>query len=61
MIDVVNAGLPAYEKIAAALVVRDVWGPESGELTPTLKIRRGFLAEKYAQHLNDESVGVIVG
>ena len=44
----VNASLPAYEKINTMLVVRSAWTIDGGELTPTLKIKRQVLAEKYA-------------
>ena len=35
----INATLPAYEKLGGVLLVRDLWHPDGGELTPTLKIK----------------------
>lgn len=35
------------EQIKKIAIVPDLWGVESGELTPTLKVKRKVLAEKY--------------
>ncbi|MCL4551720.1 MAG: long-chain fatty acid--CoA ligase [Bacteroidetes bacterium] len=35
------------EQIKRIAIVPDLWGVESGELTPTLKVKRKVLAEKY--------------
>jgi len=43
----VNAQLPDYERLDFFVVTKDRWSPESGDLTPTLKIKRGVLEDKY--------------
>lgn len=47
IIDNVNLNRPSYEKIHKFEIVEDVWSPESGELTPTLKTKRYFIYQKY--------------
>ena len=47
-IDRMTAHLADYEKIKRFKIVAKPFGIESGELTPTLKVKRKFVAEKYA-------------
>jgi len=43
----VNTSLPSYEKVASMLVVKDEWTAENGLITPTLKLKRDVIEEKY--------------
>jgi long-chain acyl-CoA synthetase len=43
----VNGSLAQYESIKKVIVVPDEWSVESGELTPSLKLKRRVLNEKY--------------
>src|SRR5581483_1098542 len=43
-----NAQLPDYEKIKRWTLLSESWTIESGEITPTLKLKRAFIKEKYA-------------
>lgn len=47
-VDKVNATLPDYERIKRFRLVPRPFSIEGGELTPTLKVRRKVVAEKYA-------------
>ncbi len=42
-----NKRLSSYEGISRFRLVKDVWSPETGELSPTLKLRRHYVQEKY--------------
>ena len=46
----VNEHLPSYEKLQFVAVVNDVWSPENGFLTPTLKIRRARIEDAYTPY-----------
>jgi len=46
-VDEANTSLPRVEQIKRFVVVGDVWVPGGSELTPTLKLRRKPIAEKY--------------
>ena len=47
LLDSVNAQLPDYERLDFVVVTKDRWTPESGDLTPTMKIKRSVLEAKY--------------
>jgi long-subunit acyl-CoA synthetase (AMP-forming) len=47
----VNATLSRPEQVRRFAVLEREWTPEGGELTPTLKLRRAAIAEKYAERL----------
>ena len=47
----VNATLESHEKLSHILIDREAWSIENKLLTPTLKIRRGLLEEKYKEQL----------
>jgi long-chain acyl-CoA synthetase len=55
----VNEGLANFETIKRFHVVPDEWSMDSGELTPTMKLRRRVVAERYAAEIaafyHDES------
>jgi long-chain acyl-CoA synthetase len=44
----VNGGLANFETIKRFRLVADEWSQESGELTPSMKLKRRVLTEKYA-------------
>ncbi|MBM7063014.1 AMP-binding protein [Pseudomonas sp. UL073] len=47
LLDEVNAQFEAHEQLACLVVVREPWSIENGLLTPTLKIRRNLIEERY--------------
>ncbi|VXB11667.1 AMP-dependent synthetase and ligase [Burkholderia sp. 8Y] len=47
LLEEVNATLEEHEKLGFIVVVKDSWRIESGFLTPTMKIRRGSIEERY--------------
>jgi long-chain acyl-CoA synthetase len=47
-----NSRLNTYERIKRFRLVAEEWGPATGELSPTLKLRRHFIADKYRMLLD---------
>lgn len=43
----INKSLSKHERILKFRLVKDTWSPESGELSPTLKLKRKVISEKY--------------
>ena len=48
-VEKVNKQLNPAEKIKRFRLVPDEWSPATGELSPTLKLKRQFISEKYRQ------------
>jgi len=49
----VNARLEAHERLAAIVVAKEAWSDDNGMLTPTLKIRRGAIYDRYKDRLEN--------
>ncbi|WP_117235283.1 AMP-binding protein [Vibrio maerlii] len=47
VIEKMNSELASHEKIKGVLMIKDPWSIENGILTPTLKIKRHVLEQKY--------------
>jgi long-chain acyl-CoA synthetase len=45
--DAVNATLEDHEKIAKAIVVKDLWTIDNGIMTPTMKVKRNEVEKRY--------------
>ena len=56
-IKIVNKTLGSHEQISRVRLVCEEWTPNSGELSPTLKLRRNMVAVKY-QHLIEDIYSV---
>lgn len=57
----VNSKLSNYQKVSTLVVVKDAWDVENGLLTPTLKVKRNALHQRYKDllmgwHDHDDSV-----
>lgn len=50
-VDLANAQVSKAEQIKRFAVLPAEWTPESGELTPTMKLRRKVILEKYAEQI----------
>jgi long-chain acyl-CoA synthetase len=48
-IEKINKRLSAYERINRFRLVPDEWSPVTGEISPTLKLRRQFISNKYKE------------
>lgn len=51
LVDGVNGTLANFETIKRFRLVPDEWAIDSGELTPSLKLRRRVIAQKYADEI----------
>jgi long-chain acyl-CoA synthetase len=52
IVDRANGGLAQYETIKKVGVVPDEWTVESGELTPSMKLKRRVIVERYKDRIN---------
>jgi len=52
-IDKANTDFAKWEKVKQFRMTPDVWGIDAGHLTPTLKLRRKIVKEKYIELYND--------
>ena len=61
----INKSLGEHENIKRFRMVTEEWSPQSGELSPTLKLKRNLLAKHYSDIIaeiysrNDTSVNVL--
>jgi long-chain acyl-CoA synthetase len=51
IVDKVNETLANYETIKRFRLVSDEWAVDSGELTPSMKLRRRIITQKYAREI----------
>jgi long-chain acyl-CoA synthetase len=49
----INKSLGEHEQIKRFRLVIDEWSPQSGELSPTLKLKRNLLAQHYKELITD--------
>ena len=52
MVDKVNGTLAHHESLKKFAVVPDEWNVESGELTPSMKLKRRVIVEKYKEQID---------
>lgn len=50
-LEAVNSDLPNYRKLSTVVVVKETWNVENGLLTPTLKVKRGAMNQKYKEKM----------
>lgn len=50
LLDEVNAALEPHEQLDCLVIVREPWTMDNGFLTPTMKIRRNVIEERYMPH-----------
>ncbi|HEX4156211.1 MAG TPA: long-chain fatty acid--CoA ligase [Acidobacteriaceae bacterium] len=51
LVSKVNAGLAPYETVKKVGVVAEEWTVESGELTPSMKLKRRVIVDKYKERI----------
>ena len=56
-IDRVNHELSPWEKVKRFRLVGDEWTPEAGHLTPSLKLKRRIIVERYKDLIEDMYAG----
>jgi long-chain acyl-CoA synthetase len=52
-VDAINAGLPGFEHVRGFRILDHDFSPETGELTPTLKLKRRVIEAKYRALLDE--------
>ena len=52
-VGLINKTLGSHEQISRIRLVCEEWTPASGELSPTLKLRRNVVSQKYQHLIND--------
>ena len=61
IVDKVNSGLANFETLKRFLLVPEEWSLESGELTPSLKLKRRVVEMRYAGEIAGFYVGMGLG
>ncbi|MCT4639659.1 MAG: long-chain fatty acid--CoA ligase [Bacteroidales bacterium] len=52
-VNIVNKGLGEHERIKRIRLVCEEWSPQTGEMSPTLKLKRNILSKKYDSIIDD--------
>jgi long-chain acyl-CoA synthetase len=52
-----NETVARVEQVKKWVIVPDEWSPDSGELTPSLKLKRRIVLDKYADQIESMYVG----
>jgi long-subunit acyl-CoA synthetase (AMP-forming) len=50
-----NSRIEEYERISNVIILKDEWSIDNGLLTPTLKLKRNIVEQKYSIHLGQWS------
>jgi long-subunit acyl-CoA synthetase (AMP-forming) len=58
VVRVANETVSHVEHIKKWIIVPDEWTPDSGEITPSLKLKRRVVLEKYAEEIENLYAGV---
>jgi len=53
IVESINQNLARFEKLKRVLLVADEFTPDNGALTPTLKLKRRVIEERYRQQIDD--------
>jgi long-chain acyl-CoA synthetase len=53
-----NESVARVEQVKKWVIVPDVWTPDSGEITPSLKLKRRVVLDKYAEEIESMYAGV---
>ncbi len=56
-LDKANEEVARVEQVKKFVVVPDDWTPDSGEITPSLKLKRRVVLEKYAAEIDGMYAG----
>ena len=56
----VNSGLESHAVLDRFVIMKDDWTVDNGLLTPTLKIKRHLLEEKYDALINNPEKGKLI-
>ena len=47
----VNGKLHGHEKLSSIIITKDIWSDENQMLTPTLKLKRGSINDRYGDRM----------
>lgn len=53
MMEAINTALEPFERLSMIVVVEGPWTVANGLITPTLKVRRGFLEDRYQRRVEE--------
>jgi long-chain acyl-CoA synthetase len=53
IVDEANNSFDKDEKLSRTKLIGDEWTPDTGELSPTLKLKRRVITEKYRNLINE--------
>jgi long-chain acyl-CoA synthetase len=56
--DEANDTVSSVEQVKKWIIVPDEWTPDSGEVTPSLKLKRKVVLDKYADEIESLYVGI---
>jgi long-chain acyl-CoA synthetase len=57
-VEAANETVSHAEQVKKWIIVPDEWTPESGEVTPSLKLKRHIVLDKYAEEIDAMYTGV---
>ena len=57
-VDQANESVARVEQVKKWIIVPDEWTPDSGEVTPSLKLKRRVVLDKYADQIESMYAGV---